>query len=181
MGLEELKEELISSAKKEKDKLLADVRKEARKILQSADDELAEYRKKVEADTAKLKDMIQTRELSAARFEAKKSVLNAKKVEIDKVFDEVKEQIKEMSESKRQKMISKLVKKAMKEIDVAYIQANSRDESFISGAEFVKNDKIVGGIIAENEDRTVNVDYSFDQTLEQLRNTYLEKIAGLLF
>ena len=40
---------------------------------------------------------------------------------------------------------------------------------------------IVGGIIAENQDETVRVDYSFDSMLQNMEENELQSINKILF
>jgi len=73
--------------------------------------------------------------------------------------------------------------RAQKEIPVKNVFANAIDKAAvqsIKGIMFHQSD-ISGGIIAENDDGTVRIDYSIDELLACVRKQYLQETAAILF
>ncbi len=180
MGLEAVKDEILANAKRQEETLLAEAKKEALSIMKEAESKVAAFREKTEAETKKLIEMINRQEAASAELENKKFVLEAKKEAVEKVFEEARKSIERLSDRKREEHISKLLEKAKNDIEVAKVYCNKKDAKLVKGfkSEFTG---IIGGIIAENRDGTVRVDYSFDALLQNIKESELQKINQILF
>ena len=94
-----------------------------------------------------------------------------------------------MKTNEKEKLYQSLLKKAEKEIDVYAVYVNKSDfdvvksiaKSILKNKESIKEEEILGGIIAENKDGTIRVDYSFDSLLEEFRQKSLADISEKLF
>ncbi|MFC1754733.1 V-type ATP synthase subunit E family protein, partial [Thermoproteota archaeon] len=76
-----------------------------------------------------------------------------------------------------------LVDQAKKEIEVEYVYANRNDQKIIDripGVKFREGD-FSGGIIAENKDGSIRVDYSFEELLDSIEKENMQEIAAKLF
>ena len=180
MGLNELKQEIISQAESEAKKIISDAEKKAEEIRKDTNVEADQKRKKVEDDTKKIIDMIQRREVAATSLEAKKKMMAVKKEVLDTVFEKVADRLANLSDTERNKIIQVLLNKAAEEIDVKKVYCNKNDEQFINGFD-VHVEEILGGIIAENNDATLRVDYSFEALLDDVREKNLSELVKILF
>ena len=75
-------------------------------------------------------------------------------------------------------LINEYIKR--KDIEIAHIYCSSRDAKFIKEFD-VQSADIIGGLIAENNERTVRVDYSFETLLQSIKENELQSIRKLLF
>ena len=180
MGLEAVKEEVIRVAKEQETALTADARKEASRIMREAERKIEEMKEKSDAETKRMMDAIKRQELAAAELENKKMLLESKKQVIDNVFAEARKRLESTDDRKREEYAKKLIEKAKKEIDAAYAYCNKRDAKFLKGVN-IGAVNVIGGLIAENKERTIRVDYSFETMLEGIKDSELQNINKLLF
>jgi len=180
MGLESVKDEIIANAKEQEGALLAEAEKEAQRIMKEAESKVAEFREKTGAETKKLAEMISRQETASAELESKKLILEAKKEAMESVFEDARKKIEKLSDKKREDYIGKLLEKAKNDIEVATVYCNKKDAKLVRGFKAESTD-IIGGIIAENVDRTIRVDYSFDALLQTIKENELQKISKILF
>ena len=180
MGLEAVKDEIIANARKQEEDLLAEAKKEADRIIKEAEGNVAAFREKTEAETKKLAEMINRQEAASAELESKKLSLEAKKEAVEKVFEEARKIIERLSDRKREEHMSKLLDKAKNDIEVAKVYCNKKDAKLVKGLK-AEPAGIIGGLIAENADGTVRVDYSFDTILQDIKENELQKISKILF
>jgi len=180
MGLEAVKEEILNSAKEKANSLTAEARKEANRIMREAERKAEEMKEKSEAETKRMIDLIKRQELASAELENKKMVLEAKKQIIDAVFSEAKQRIESLDDRKRETYIKKLLEKAKKDIHVAHVYLNKKDAKSLKEHD-VETADIIGGLIAENKDKTVRVNYSFETLLESIKESELQNINKVLF
>ncbi len=180
MGLEAVKDEILANAKEQEEALIAEARKEALSIMKEAESRTAEFKEKTEAETKKLAEMISRQETASAELESKKLVLEAKKDSIEGVFEEAWKRVEKLSGRKREEHMNKLLEKAKNDIEVAKVYCNKNDAKLVKGFKAEPSD-IIGGLIAENADGTVRVDYSFDTILQDIKENELQKISKILF
>ena len=180
MGLETVKEEILSNAKEQSNSLIAEARKEANRIMREAENKIEEMKVKSEADIKRMLDTIKRQELANAELENKKMLLEAKKEVIESVFSDTKKKLENLDDKKMEAIIKILLEKAKNEIEVAHIYCNKKDTKLLKGFS-AETTEIIGGLIAENKERTIRVDYSFDTILESIKENELQSISKLLF
>ncbi|MBI2557758.1 hypothetical protein HYW20_00395 [Candidatus Woesearchaeota archaeon] len=180
MGLEEVKEEIIRNAKEQEAALIAEARREAGRITKEAEKKIKEMEERSEADTKKMIESAKKQEISSAEMEYKKMLLDAKKNMIDAVFADAKKRLENLDDKKREAYIKKLLEKAKNDIEAAYVYCNKKDVRFVREFKALPVD-ITGGLIAENQEKTVRVDYSFETVLQSIKDNELQNINKLLF
>lgn len=180
MGLEKVKDDILDSSIREADKLKDDSKIEAKKIIEAAEKQIKVYRTETIEEIKKVLQSMKSKEIASSELELKKFGLESKKIIIEKVFNDAKHKIEKLSETKNTKIISRLLDKAKNEIDISVIYCNKEDSNLFKEYK-IKEEKIIGGFIAENGDGNIRVDYSFDTILSQLRENYLLDSAKLLF
>ena len=180
MGLEAVKEEIIKNAKKQEEQLIAEAKSEAERKMEEAEQKISKFREKSEAETKKTLDMMKRQELASAELESRKIILESKKMMVDNLFAEVRSGLEKIDSQKKEVYIRELMAKAKKEIEIGKIYCNSNDMKLIRAYD-VEAIIIIGGIIAENKDGTIRVDYSFDIMLQTIRENELQNVNKCLF
>lgn len=180
MGLDEVKQEIIARATQESQATKKKAEEEANSIIQKSKSGAKDIDKAFDEQTKNLLIQIERRELASARSSAKKKILDKKKSLLDNVLEKVSEKLATLSDKKREQYIQGLLEKAKNEIKVKYVYANKKDKKHIKSFTYQEAD-IIGGIIVENADRTLRVDYSFEQILEEVKENKLQEFANSLF
>lgn len=180
MGLEAVKEEVLGSAKEQESAMIAEAKKEAGRLMKDAESRIGALKEKSDAEAKKAIEIIKRQAVASAELEAKKMLLEAKKEMIEKVFAEARKKIDGMDEKKREAMLKKLLEKAKSELKVEYVYCSKKDAKFLkdSGTETAG---ITGGIIAENKETTIRIDYSFETLLESVKDFEMQNINKILF
>lgn len=183
MGLEQVKNEILGNANEEAKRIAEAGKREAEEIMRKADGEIEKSRKSAEDDTRKLIEAMERKAISSAEFDVKKMKLDRKKDIIDRVFGNVKKDLGSLGEKDREAGIRSLLAKAKKEIEVKYVHASPKDKSLIGKIPNVvyKETDIMGGIVAETQDLSLCVDFSYDAMLDEVRKKHLQEIAKILF
>jgi V/A-type H+/Na+-transporting ATPase subunit E len=181
LGFAQLKKELIDKSEAEAERII----KEARdKVLASKREDEAEEKAlqaKSEEDIKNLQEMLERREIASASLEAKKMGLLAKKELVEKAFEKaISELNRRLGDKDRRALIEKLVKKAESEIKVAKIRCNNKDSKYVAGYQKTESD-MLGGIIAEDKEGMVIVDYSFETMIGEIKESELSNITGIIF
>jgi V/A-type H+/Na+-transporting ATPase subunit E len=180
MGLEAVKEEVIRSARNKEQSLIAEARKKTSEIMKKAEEKAEAIKIQINTETKQLMDTIKKQELASAELENKKAILEAKKQLIESVFSKVQKKVEDLDSKKRQAYINKLLEKAKNDITVADVYCNEKDIKLVKGFS-AKKINITGGLIAENKEKTVRVDYSFDTMLQNIKENELQSINKILF
>jgi len=180
MGLEAVKEEIIRHAKQQEATLLAEAREESKKIISEAEKKIEGLREEINAETKKKINAIKMQELASAELENKKMLLEMKKQLIEDVFNKAQGKISALAIEQRRSYIKKLLEKSKNDIEVANVYCNEKDLKLLEDFK-AKAIDIIGGLIAENKDGTVRVDYSFDTMLQSIKENELQNISKILF
>jgi len=183
MGLEAVKEEIIRNVQEQARALNAEARKEVNRINQEIEEKIREIEEESETQTEKVLDSMKKQELASIKLEAKKMLLEVKKNIIEKIFVEAKKKLGELDGKEREAYIKKLLEKIRDDIEPAYIYCNKNDVKLLKGVKGieVKPVDIDGGLIAENKDKTIRVDYSFDTMIDSIKEKELQTINNILF
>ena len=180
MGLEAVKEEVIRTAKEQERVLLAEARKESNKITKEAERKIEEIKDKSEAEIKKMIDTTKKQELASAELENKKILLEAKKQIIDDVFIGAIRKLENLDDKKRETYMEKLLEKTKNDIQVEYVYSNKKDSRFLKGFS-AGTINVMGGLIAENKEKTVRVNYTFEAMLQNIKESELQNISKILF
>ena len=181
MGIKTIQKEVIETVTKEADEKLKVSYNEAEEIVEKAKTESTEQTQKAKEETeALLKELRSIAELSA-KFEVKKLELVAKKDIINNVFTKAEDRIKKLDADTSKRLVEKLLVDAKKELDVAHVICNEKTKKLIPATYNVEAQDMLGGLIAENADRTLRIDNRFETILEDVRKEALNIIAKEIF
>ena len=180
MGMEKVREEVIAKAKREAAKILGEAKKESDSIISEAQEKAEGSKKQAMQDAEREQQELRTMELASAELDVTKTLLDAKKRTIEEVFEEAKSRLARTPTAERRKHIKRLLDKAKGEIEVHRIFCSEKD---INNAEGFKSQpaNISGGIIAENKEGTIRLDYSYEAILEKTREEILKDVAKILY
>ena len=119
--------------------------------------------------------------MSSANLEVKRIMLNKRKELLDQVYDEALTSIKSMSASKNEELLKALIDKY--ESNGSKIYSNKNSEEIVkklSSLEYAGNIDCIGGVIFENEDGTIRLDYTYDLILNDVYEKSLKEISETL-
>jgi len=85
-----------------------------------------------------------------------------------------------MSKSQKTALLKNLLEKAKRETDVKYIYCSKEEKPLIK-ANNVTTVDISGGIIVENSDKTIRIDYSYETIMENIYDKIMQDVAETLF
>ncbi len=180
MTLEEVKKELLRKAKEDAQKIIKEAQEERKKIFEKIDEKIAKKKELIDQEIKNIKEVLEKKEISSTELNAQKALLEEKKKIIDDVFTKVREKLINQNKDERKRIIEKLINKANEEIKVEKVYCNEKDKNFLPSNKYIKSD-IIGGIIAENKDESIRVDYNYDVMLNNVKEEKLAEISKILF
>ena len=188
MGLEEVEADI----KKRIESKVATIKnageKEASGIIGNAKARVKELAKIRENEIEKLVSDLKNREIAAANLSARKLKMGAKKDAMEKVYAKVKGRLLDRGSAERGEILRILIEGAKKELPSAkFVLCNAGEKEIVeklvrgSGIRVDGTAECSGGIIVENSDHSVRIDYTYDALLEQFRKNALKDVAAQLF
>ncbi|WMW22290.1 V-type ATP synthase subunit E [Methanolobus mangrovi] len=182
MGLEIVVKDIMDAAKADVSKLDSDADAEVSLILdeakQNAKRIMGERLAKAEDDIKKVRQQ----EISSANLEVKRTLLNARKEVLEKVYVQAVETISAFSPEKNEELLKELI--TTNEANGARIYSNAESEELVrklSSLEYAGNINCLGGVIIENEDGTIRLDYTYDVILKSVNERLLKQTSDILF
>ncbi len=182
MGLDIVIKDIQNGAQTEVTRIKAEADAKVSEILNEARD----AQKKMLGDSLaqseeNLKNLHQ-QVISSANLDVKRVRLNKRKELIDEVYAKTIESIKSMPASKAEKLLSVLIEKH--EADGVRIYSNKNSEAIVkklSSLSYTGNIDCIGGIVLENEDGTVKLDFTYDSILKNVYERSLKQISDTLY
>lgn len=182
MGLEVVVKDIIDVAKAEADRMDREAEAEASVILEDA----RQTAKKIIGERLALAedDVRKTRqqEISSANLEVKRTLLNTRKGLLDEVYARAEKSIAAFSPEKNEKLLGAIIQK--NEANGKRIYSNAASEKLVrklSSLEYAGNIDCLGGVVIENEDGTVRLDYTYDVILKSVNEQLLKQTSDILF
>ena len=182
MGLETVVKDIMDAAQADASKLDSEADAEVSLILdeakQNAKRIMGERLAKAEDDIAKIRQQ----EISSANLEVKRTLLNARKEVLEKVYVQAVETISGFSPEKNEELLKELI--SSNEASGTKIYSNADSEKIvkkISSLEYAGNIDCLGGIVIENEDGTIRLDHTYDGILKSVNERLLKQTSDILF
>jgi V/A-type H+-transporting ATPase subunit E len=182
MGLEIVVKDIMDSAQAEVARLNREADAEATLILedarQNAKKMIGERLAKVEDDIQKIKQQ----EISSANLEVKRTLLNTRKELLEEVYTKAKQSISSLSPEKNEELLKSIIEN--NEASGKRIYSNAASEEIVkklSSLEYGGNIDCIGGVVIENEDGTVRLDYTYDVILKSVNEQLLKQTSDILF
>lgn len=204
MGVEELRKEILEEAERKVNEILSEAKEEANKILKDAEKRVEEIKKAREAEVRKRMEEKLRSEVSLARIEGKKLIVNTKWEIVDEVFNKAWERFIDFGgeEDYFNVFIPKMVAYGASRIgvDEVLLHLNSNDAKRVKGmmgklardvSKFAgrkiklfiaeKPVNIRGGVIVSDVDEKVYFNASFDALFKRAREELASTVFELLF
>ena len=184
MALENVKEDIVSSAKTAVDAISKDSKAEIAKIKAEAEAAIADMKKKEEKRLTEALDRLDRQEISSAELESKKIVLAKKKEILEKAFDETLAELEAAPAKVKKAQYVKMVeaaKKVIKEPKAFCSKGETLKAEDLGVVSLTKLDSITGGLIFESKDGTIQVDMQFRTILETVWDRESKSISDILF
>jgi len=182
MGLEKVIEQIERDGEEKIRMLLQDAEKQAALHLQDTRTKIEEKKKQKTAETEKQITTLRTQEKSAVEIEAKKIQLNAKKDVLAAAYQQCLASLQSLP---HEKILSALMKNIDQELpEAAVIYSNKRDEMVVRSLTRLQYGgaiECLGGVIAENKEKTMTVDYRYETIAAAIWDHSLKEIAAQLF
>ncbi|HJH31342.1 MAG TPA: V-type ATP synthase subunit E [Methanosarcinaceae archaeon] len=182
MGLETVVKDIMDVAQAEVSRINANTDDEVSNIMdearQSARTILGNRLAKAEDDVKKLRQQ----EISSANLEVKRTTLNARKEVLDNVYDKSLNQIVNLPSSKNEELLKAIIDKYQG--NGAKIYSNKASEKLVtklSSLTYAGNIDCIGGVVIENEDATIKLDYTYDVILKTVNEISMKQISDILF
>ncbi|MBE0521915.1 MAG: V-type ATP synthase subunit E [Candidatus Methanoperedenaceae archaeon] len=182
MGLEAIVEEIKARGKAEANKISKEAKKEASQIIadaQSRAEKIKETKKEaVAADIQRLKQQ----ELSSANLEVKRALLNARKEILDIVYEKAVEAIRNFPAEKNEELLKAIIEK--NEAGNSKVYSRSEDKAVVNKLTKLKyagEIDCIGGVVIENEDGRVYLDFKYDTILKETSEQSLKQVSDILF
>lgn len=183
MGLEAIDKEIKQVVLNTANDLISQATADADQIIIKAKDKAKNIEIQVNQQTDQIISQLKNSFLAQAKFEIKKNELISKKNLVNLIFNKAKEEISKLNDKTVKELTIKLYNNAKKQLDVKYVLCNKNTAKalLIDKGITVEIVEMLGGIIAENKDRTLRIDNSFDTILEDVRRDFLAEISKGLF
>ena len=186
MALDNVVKEILEQAEGQSASIVDEGKADAKTLLQNAKAKAQEETSAYNTETAKLAAEMKKMELSSLGLRLNKEYLNAKKAIIDEIYQTAEKKISKRPIREKEKVLKKLVARAEKELRSAkYYYSNSKDKAVIkklfSKLKFKKTIDTLGGVILEDEDETVRVNYTFGVILNNVKEANLNDISKRTF
>lgn len=178
MGLEKVIERIEEEGAEKITGILQDAERQAAEILRAAQKTLDALSLKRKQESEKQMETWRMQERSGMEIEAKKIRLNAEKDILNQTYQECLAALQSLP---HEKMLSSLLKKVKEEMpEAAVIYSNKRDEGLVRSLSRLTHGgtmECLGGIVVENTDRTVKLDYQYETIAASVWDQYLKGIA----
>lgn len=182
MGLEKVIETIQEDGKDKIKTILKDAEKQVAQILETKKTTIDVLTQKKKQELEEQIKSLNAQEACGIEIEVKKIRLNAEKDILNETYQEC---LQTLTTLPHEKMISSLLKKVKKELpEAAYIYSNKRDEPLIRSytkIPFGGQIEALGGIIVENKEKTLQLDYRYETIAEIVWDHSLKEIAEKLF
>jgi V/A-type H+-transporting ATPase subunit E len=182
MGLETVVKDIMDAAQAEVSKLDSEADAEVSLILEEAKQNakkiMGESLAKAEDDIKKIRQQ----EISSANLDVKRTLLNARKEILEKVYVQAVETISAFSPEKNEELLKSLIDNYGS--NGTKIYSNMESEEIVkklSSLEYAGNIDCLGGVVIENEDGTIRLDYTYDVILKSVNERLLKQTSDILF
>ena len=184
MALDKVVKDIIDSARREADALIERAEEEKKAILGESEEQISKMRKAQEKDLEDTLKRLRRQEISSAELEAKKIVLNKKKEILDRTFEEALSELSAMPSNDKARVYRKSIEAAKTVIPRPNVFCPRGDSGLLNGIQglaAVNEMDIEAGLILENEDGSVRLDYRFKTILEGIWEQELKEVSEILF
>jgi V/A-type H+-transporting ATPase subunit E len=171
MALDKVVKDIIESARREAEALIERGEEERETILRGTEEKALKLRKAQERELEEAVKRLRRQEISSAELEAKKIVLNKKKEILDRTFEETLGELSAMPTNDKKRVYRKSVDAAKKVISRPKVFCPRGEAGLLAGLTdlaSINETEMDAGLILENEDGSILLDYRFRTILESI-------------
>lgn len=182
MGLENVVNDILEQARTEVAAIDAAAESEVEDIINAAKAESQKIFETKEAEVDAQIERMHMQEISSTNLEIKRAALNAKKRVLDTVYQSVRKSIISMPVEKKRDLIKAILDKNANK--GARVYSNSKDAVIVKQlTDLTYMDEIdcIGGLVIENDDGSVRLDFTFDRILDDVSDQTLKQISDIIF
>ena len=182
MGLETVVKDITDAAQNEAAQVSEAGTKDIESILNDAEKQSLKIKGDAVADAEERVTKMKVQELASAKLEIKRMQLNVRKEVLDTTFAQALDAISSLDEAKNKELLKELISRYSS--NGTKIYSNKRDEAVVkqlADLEYVGNIDCIGGIVIENDDGTVKLDYTFDSICDGVFESALKQTSDILF
>lgn len=182
MGLETVINDIMEVAQADVAKMNSEVESEVSQILEDAKDDAKRIKGNRLAKTESDIDKMQNQAISSANLEVKRTMLNARKELLEKVYSKTVDSIASLPPSKNEELLKAIIDQNQENGTKIYSSKDSEElVKKLSALEYAGNIDCIGGVVIENDDGTVRLDYTYDTILKDVNERSLKQISDILF
>ena len=188
MGLENVVSDILSGAKAEVSAIEADRDSEVSSIVEEAKRTGERITGEKMASAEEEAERIRKQEISGANLEVRRMMLNTRKELLDETQRQTAERLRELD-------IESLLRSLIRAHrgDATRVYSNQQDQPIVERLcdelledklielKYAGNIDCIGGIVLENEDETVRLDYTFDTIINEVSERSMKQISNILF
>jgi V/A-type H+-transporting ATPase subunit E len=184
MALDKVIQAILDDGNKEVERILSEGTAERNRAIKEARVEAEIAKKERNSDAEKYTTRLKMQEIARAEIDSKKLVLKAQKEALDEIYALV---LKELGEKWSDKLIENTLKQRSSEVRNALVYSNEKDRNTVErlvgshGGQFGGTIDCIGGIIIENKDRTVSIDYRLETILKDIWDESVTEITTILW
>ena len=181
MSLEVVLESILKKGEEVRRKTIEAGVEEAKKIEKEAQTQAKAEEEEAIAEAKRQIDTRWRQELSSAKIERKKKILNTEKKVLDTFYQKTLEEMKNLPETTNQRLLSMLVVKAKDAMAGGTIYCRAEDADLIDSKEFEVRGELtgIGGIIVEGEEKIFTLDLTYESLLADIWADSVKKLFEL--
>lgn len=182
MGLETVVKDITDAAQNGAAQVSEAAQNDIESILNDAEKQSLKIKGDAVADAEERVTKMEVQELASAKLEIKRMQLNVRKEVLDTTFAQALDAISSLDEAKNKELLKELISRYSSSGTKIY--SNKRDEAVVkqlADLEYVGNIDCIGGIVIENDDGTVKLDYTFDSICDGVFESALKQTSDILF
>jgi vacuolar-type H+-ATPase subunit E/Vma4 len=180
MGIEEVKKEILDSAKSEAKKKISEAEKEKTEVMSLTEEKIQQLKERIESDGERMIEQYKKISVAESNSKIKREKLTIHKEMVNQVFEVASNLLTELPAKKRHEHIIKLLHKANHTISIKKVYCNKKDITAVVNHKAEGVD-ILGGVIVEDSSGEVRIDLSYESLLEAIKQDSLAEISKLLF
>tara|TARA_B100000029_G_scaffold295467_1_gene288794 strand:+ start:365 stop:931 length:567 start_codon:yes stop_codon:yes gene_type:complete len=186
MSLDKLAGEIEAMAKAEAKAVTDEAATEAKQIAKEAEKTVSSYREEAIANATRMCDQIAVESIAAARQRNQKTLLVARRAELDATWEEVLSRAASPSMKGRNDVLKSLLAQASDEAPSGMILKPVKiDRDFLAknSSGFEMGDEVdgLGGFVLEDANGSVLMDYRFEGRLSDAWDDRLGEVSSILF
>lgn len=179
MGLENVKDDIISEAEQKAEQIRQDAEDEASEILQEAEEKADRIMEKAEKEIEKEKEALEKQKISNANMKARETKLKAKQEKIEEVFKHFRQRIKTMSQSEKEDFVKNCINSV--QFDVGEVMASEEFRDAVESAGYNAESLDEPGVVVVSENRERRQDFTIERIAKNFRDQHRKKVAEVLF